>query len=619
MKKQQLKPKNNKRNSFISCLRQAWFILNLLPAAGTVCLLTLILSFSSFGQTTSKGFQWIRHHGDDIDFAPEKVEDIQTDKWGNIYVAGQVNDIFVRDSNGTIIQSKAFPGFDSLENNGGVDAWIAKYSPQGDLLWQRYAGSGADDNYYDMVADQEGNSYMSGRLATHSLRKAKSFDNEEVSSLNIGSYIAKLDKDGNLQWHRSFGGDSIGNFLREYLLRVYELKLVDDQLIAFISGGGQHVFSYQKLFGLDSLKQGYHELKFNLDGEYLSAKTFPFANDLQTILPTSIQSNKKGYFITGVFNTDTLLVGNDTLIKENVDNALVLGFDTNMRHILSFQSKNYFDQLRAASLFGDTLIAAGHYGLFVNSTVIFDTITHTGSNRAFQEGACFVFNSTGKLLGLYPSKSRGQHTSTMAAAKINSNYIGIGGSFNHELTYSNGTNYMEAVTKCTNCTNKDLFFAVFDRNGGLVVEDYIYSSGIGTDGTVAIHFNDSMLYIGGFIGDTAIIPGIDTFVTRGSQDAFVAAYHLGNITSLKENSGYVKADNGILAYPIPTQGQVTLMGKAVNNEAQLYSISGQLIKTYRLDINAFRQSINLENVERGVYFLLIIGENEKQMVKIVKE
>ena len=583
------------------------------------CLLSLIFCLNSFSQTTSKGFQWIRHHGDDIDFDPEKVEDIQTDKWGNIYVAGQVNDIFVRDSNGTIIQSRAFPGFDSLENNGGVDAWIAKYSPQGDLLWQRYAGSGADDAYYDMVADQEGNSYVAGRMLYQNLRTPKSFDNVNLTNDKLGTFIAKLDKDGNLLWHNSFGGDTVRNSFYEYNAGILSLNLKSDKtLTAFISGGGDNFVGYQLLFDKDSLKQGYHVLKFNLDGEYLSAKTFPFTNDLQTIWATSIQSNEKGHFITGVFNTDTLLVGNDTLIKENVDNALALGFDTNMNYLWNFKSSNVFDQFVDADLRGDSFLVSGHFNTFVNSTVTFDTITHTASRNAFQEGACFVFNTAGSLLGFYPSKSIGQLTLTMGSAAISDNYIGIGGNFNHQLTYSNSNTYIEAVTKCSNCTNRDLFFAAFDRTGNLVAEDVIYSSGISGDGTLTMHFNDSMLYIGGLIADTVIIPGIDTFVTRGSQDAFVAAYHLGNITSLKENSGYIKADNGILAYPNPTQGQVTLLGKAVNNEAQLFSISGQLVKTYSLSKSAFLQPVNLEGLDSGIYFLVIVGEREKQQVKIVK-
>ena len=68
-----------------------------------------------------------------------------------------MNDLFVRDSTGANIKSKLNPFLDSLENYGGLDVWLAKYDPQGNLLWHRYAGGGVDDAYYDMVADEDGN------------------------------------------------------------------------------------------------------------------------------------------------------------------------------------------------------------------------------------------------------------------------------------------------------------------------------------------------------------------------------------------------------------------------------------------------------------------------------
>jgi len=319
-------------------------------------LLLFFLSAVVPAQTTSKGFQWIRHHGDVIDNNPEKLEDIQTDRWGNIYVAGQVNDVYVRDSNGVRIKSRVFTNFDSLANNGGLDVWIAKYNPQGDLLWERYAGSGADDAYYDMVADQDGNCYISGRLTTQNFRKGKGFDNVEMDPLHLGSYIAKLDNNGNVLWHKSFGGDTIGNFLQEYLLNVFQLQLSNNSLYCYISGGGEQAFSYQKLFGRDSLKQSYHELKFDFNGDYLGFKTFPFSSGVHIIRPISVESNNNGTFITGFFNGDTLLVGSDTLVKENVDNALILGFDTSLNYVWNFQSRNTFDQFIDADVEGDSII-----------------------------------------------------------------------------------------------------------------------------------------------------------------------------------------------------------------------------------------------------------------------
>ena len=519
-----------------------------------------IFSLSSSAQTTTKGFQWIQHHGDGITKNDEKVEAIKTDRWGNIYVAGQVNDLFVRDSSGTNIKSKLAPFLDSLENYGGLDVWLAKYDPRGNLLWHRYAGGGGDDAYYDMVADEDGNCYISGSIFYHNVREHFSFNRVPLLEKDFSSFIAKVNSNGDLVWHKTFGGDTVylpgaNGVYVPYFANPYNLSLQGNTISCFFRGGGdQGFFGYQRLFNQDSLQNGIHEAKFDLNGNYLEAHTFPFPRLDRLPQITSIQSNDKGTFISGNLNRDTVLVGNDTLVKTGSDNAFAAFLDTSYRYINSIYGSNRLDQFMDARLFGDTVAAAGHYIPNSNAQVRFDTINHTASPSAFQESGICLFNIDGKLLGLYPSKSLGNQTATVAAAYIDGNSVGIGGSFNQKLTYSGGSSYVEAASKCTNCTNSDLFFALLDRQGNLIAEDVIYTSALTNSAVFAMHRKDSMLYIGGFVGDSVIIEGVDTFVTRGSNDAFIAAYNVGLVTSIKENSTYIKADNGILAYPNPTQG-----------------------------------------------------------------
>jgi hypothetical protein len=580
-----------------------------------------LMSFATLSQN-SKGFQWIQHHGDGITKNDEKVEAIQTDRWGNIYVAGQVNDLFVRDSSGTNIKSKLNPLLDSLENYGGLDVWLAKYDPQGNLLWHRYAGSGTDDKYYDMVTDNNGNCYISGKMLNSTARASYSFGRSPLLNDELGTFVAKVDANGNLLWHKPFGGDTMRNVFIEYLADVYNLKLnKNGTLSTFIIGGGQTSRGFQRLFDLDSLDLGVHEIIFDLNGNYVEVHTFPFPRFDRLPQITSIQSSGKGYFVMGILDRDTVFVGSDTVLKTNFDNAISISFDTNLNYVNTFRTGNYFDQFQDSKVQGDTLVVTGHFDLVRNSTVNFDTISYTGNSNESQAGGIFLFKAnTNKLIGFYPSKSIGFGSRVdITSAHIDQHSFGVGGIFDNQMTFSGTSNYIAAVSKCTNCNNTDLFFALLDRQGNLIAEDVIYTSALVNSAVFAMHRKDSMLYIGGFVGDSVIIEGVDTFITRGSNDAFVAAYNVGLVTSIKENSTYIKADNGILAYPNPTQGQVTLMGKALNNEAQLFNISGQLVKTYALDQNAFQQTINLENVERGVYFLLIIGENEKQTVKIVKQ
>ncbi|MFT6167834.1 MAG: hypothetical protein ACJASF_002541, partial [Vicingaceae bacterium] len=523
-----------------------------------------IFTLTISAQTTTKGFQWIQHHGDGITKNDEKVEAIQTDRWGNIYVAGQVNDLFVRDSSGTNIKSKLNPLLDSLENYGGLDVWLAKYDPQGNLLWHRYAGGGGDDAYYDMVADENGNCYISGSVFYHNVREHFSFNRVPLLEKDFSSFIAKVNSNGDLVWHKTFGGDTVylpgaNGVYVPYFANPYNLSLQGNTISCFFRGGGdQGFFGYQKLFNQDSLQNGIHEAKFDLNGNYLEAHTLPFPRLDRLPQITSIQSNQYGTVVSGNLNRDTVLVGNDTLVKTGSDNAFAAFFDTSYNYTNTIYGSSSIDQFPDASLYGDTLLVAGHFSLFQNKTVRFDTVTYTGSTNEGQAGGIFIFDATSnRLLGLYPSKSIGTPITRvdMSAAYVDQNSFGVAGIFDYKMTFTGSSNYIEAVDNCINCRNSDLFFTLFDRTGNSIAEDVIYTSARINSAIFAMHRKDSMLYIGGFVGDSVIIEGVDTFVTRGSNDAFVAAYNVGLVTSIKENSTYVKADNGILAYPNPTQGQ----------------------------------------------------------------
>jgi hypothetical protein len=228
------------------------------------------------------------------------------------------------------------------------------------------------------------------------------------------------------------------------------------------------------------------------------------------------------------------------------------------------------------------LVVAGQFGVFNKKTVIFDTISYTASSNENKVGGIFLFESnSNRLIGLYPSKSIGfSPTIAAVASYVDNQSFGIGGAFSKQMTFSGTSNYIEALDRFVNCTNTDLFFSLFDRSGKTIAEDVIYTSSRLNSAVFAMSLKDSILYIGGYVGDSVYVNGLDTFVTRGTDDAFIAAYNVGLITSLEETANYIKADNGILGYPNPTEGQVTLMGKPVSQEAQLYSISGQLVDTY---------------------------------------
>lgn len=588
-------------------------------------LLIFLIFFQFSISYAQQGVLWAKIHGDDISRFPERAKSIGTDDSKNVYVGGQVNTLFVRDSNGHVIQSQANPNIDSLYNNGGKDAWVSSYTKEGDHRWTRYAGSGNDDDFYSLLVASNGDCIISGRITPYSSqRPPRIFGGLQLQSNQVGTYIAKLNSMGDLEWYTSFGGDTISNNFIPYGSAVINTVINSDQTISCFMYAG-YDFSgpnYQTFFDKDSLDYGIYEAVFDASGNYLRVNRLPFSsrpNRQPNIISLSKEYGK--IVIAGIVDQDTVFVANDTLIKSGLNDGVLFCFDTAMNYLWSFKSANHFDQFFNNKITSDSIIVSGHFDISNNRTVTFDSISYTGTSFINQAAGIFTFDAKdGKLLSLLPSKSRGFaiRVYTQGVA-VNSNFLAIGGLFRGDLTFSGTSSYITAVDNCNNCTNNDIFFAVFNRDGSFFLEDVIYSSGNSGEGVDVLHLVDSTLYIAGLIGDSILIPDVDTLYARGNNDAFIAAYRLSFTTSIQENPKIIKASNGILAYPNPTEGNIRLLGKPLGDIAYLYNISGQLLREYRVSTRVSNQALDLNNLNTGIYMLIIPGSNGSQQLKIIKQ
>ncbi|WP_164000796.1 SBBP repeat-containing protein [Pyxidicoccus caerfyrddinensis] len=86
-------------------------------------------------------------------------------------------------------------------NAGLKDAFVAKYSAAGALLWVRMLGTSSDDLAYGVAADSGGNVYVTG-VTSGSMQGAASSGGQDV-------FLAKYSAAGTLAWVRQWG--SAGN------------------------------------------------------------------------------------------------------------------------------------------------------------------------------------------------------------------------------------------------------------------------------------------------------------------------------------------------------------------------------------------------------------------------
>ncbi|MDB6112916.1 MAG: hypothetical protein JWR69_4666, partial [Pedosphaera sp.] len=138
---------------------------------------------------------WVRRGGG---AGADLANSVAVDSNGNSYVLG------------TYGATAQFGGV-SLTNRGtGRDIFVAKYDPQGGLLWVK-SGGGTNYDYASQIAlDAAGNCYIAGSIGG----SRGAFDSATLTNNGIAStfiFIAKYDPLGNVVWARE--ASAFGNYL----------------------------------------------------------------------------------------------------------------------------------------------------------------------------------------------------------------------------------------------------------------------------------------------------------------------------------------------------------------------------------------------------------------------
>ena len=127
----------------------------------------------------------------------DEAYSISSDNTGNIYVAGY----FTQPANFGSVK---------LTSAGISDMFLAKYDPDGIVLWAKSAGGKGDDRATGLQTDPSGNSYITGFYTNDSI----SFGQIVIPNDSIdNSFIAKYDTNGNVTWAKGIGGDTKANDL----------------------------------------------------------------------------------------------------------------------------------------------------------------------------------------------------------------------------------------------------------------------------------------------------------------------------------------------------------------------------------------------------------------------
>lgn len=117
---------------------------------------------------------------------------------GNIYLSGLTSSTSGIATAGSYQSSYA----------GGGDAFLAKFSSAGDLVWGTYYGGSDVDYTTGMCVDVSGHIYITGRThSVDSIATPGAFETTSGDTVNTSGFIAKFNDSGAIIWATYYGGD----------------------------------------------------------------------------------------------------------------------------------------------------------------------------------------------------------------------------------------------------------------------------------------------------------------------------------------------------------------------------------------------------------------------------
>ena len=180
----------------------------------------------------------------------------------NVYESSSA--AIIDNNNGFLYLTGRFYGSLTIDGHtvnsiGGLDIFIAKFDLTGHCLWLKKTGSYGDDNNRALCIDNNGFIYFTGQLY---------YDGSLDSiSLPLGTFLSKLDPDGNILWARNIIKDN------SPITTANSIKVINNNiLMSGVAGNYSIIIDTIPLISTNHT-DGFIA-RFNLKGVCIKAKRF---------------------------------------------------------------------------------------------------------------------------------------------------------------------------------------------------------------------------------------------------------------------------------------------------------------------------------------------------------
>ena len=259
----------------------------------------------------------------------DEIKDVVVDSDGNCYITG-------------LVISTDFPvtddAFDKTYNGGDYDAFLAKFSPNGDLLYSTYFGGSDADYGFVMTIDDSANIYIAGKTISTDFPVKNAFSENYNNGDDI--FLLKFNITNNNLIFSSYLGGS-GN---EYP-RCLAVKKPGDIYLCGDTESSDFPVKNSVELNYQGNRDGFI-LKFSQNGQNLEWSTLIGGDENDVVSDIKVNSNDELYFIGSTKSTDLLCSDNafSKVISGDFDGLIgIINSSGDSIHYLSYFGGNNTD------------------------------------------------------------------------------------------------------------------------------------------------------------------------------------------------------------------------------------------------------------------------------------
>jgi uncharacterized protein YjdB len=237
------------------------------------------------------------------------IHSLGIDADGNIYASGNFMGDNIYFPNDVILNGTPF---------GIYGIFAAKFSPDGDCLWAKPAGTNSIfDSHFSSATDADGNTFLTGYYIGTMMAGSHSVENLGGSS----TFIAKIDSGGNWVWLRRIGG-AVGDRGRAIAIDSENVYVAGTHSSEIIYYDADSTISTEK-----TRNEAFYIAKLSKDGEFLSANKIesPYSMNVSALV-----YHNSALYVTGS-SWGSLDLGNDISISSGgASNLFVAKYSTEL-------------------------------------------------------------------------------------------------------------------------------------------------------------------------------------------------------------------------------------------------------------------------------------------------